>query len=185
MPRFSHKWLILSIGLALGIATYSPSVLAKCQTVRIDIEIEKPSRSLEISDAAIVEMFNFWNGPGVRVNDKPVHLDPNRQQGHFIDWPAGPITDFPADGESYAISFLCDVEKTDHPRIMYEVDYVFRPGVDGGYIHLPGFGDDRYGPNVSTIVHDVEGMWFRSSANWEQLIRPIISNAIEIGDETT
>ena len=105
-------------------------------------------------------------------------MDPDNQTGNFIYWPSGAVDDFSTDGDTFAVSFFC-AYNDGKPEKIYEIDYRFRVGEKGGYIFLPGAGDSRYYRNVSTIVHDVEGNWFRSTEAWERTIRPIIEQAIQ------
>jgi hypothetical protein len=60
----------------------------------------------------------------------------------------------------------------------YVVTYAYAPGNDAGYIYLPGPSDgDVYQRNTFSIVHGVEGSWFRASAAWEQTVRPLIERS--------
>lgn len=167
---------IVTTAIACLMAT--PAATAKCPTSKITIRGEEPGQMLEITAAAVVRQFNVWNGPGVRVNDEPVHLDPDRQDGNFIDWPSGPVTPAPHGGDRFSVAFYCTIDEAGQSRKMYEVDYLIDSQHDGGFIYLPGPGDPRMRANTATIVHDVEGNWYLSSATWEALIRPLILAAV-------
>jgi hypothetical protein len=47
-------------------------------------------------------------------------------------------------------------------------------------MYLPEKPDDRYGPNVSMILHGVEGNWFSASRAWEKLLRLPIVTAVNV-----
>ena len=62
-------------------------------------------------------------------------------------------------------------------RLVYVVFYEYDPATEHGYIYLPGRTDDWYGLNVSTILHGVEGKWFRAWSVWDSVARPLIAGA--------
>jgi len=176
MHRHTRKRPALLLVAALTIVVSTQLAYAKCPTGRITVTGDLLGQPLEITVPEIIRSFNVWNGPGVSVNGDPVHLDPERQNGNFIDWPSGPVAADALHGDTFSVAFFCTIDDAGESRKMYEIDYLFDSHQDGGYIHLPGPGDPRYRDNTSTIVHDVEGNWYRSSAAWEQLVRPMISS---------
>jgi len=130
-----------SLGLALLVATTVASpVAAKCRSSAIEVSGGALAGVLSISEPDVVSQFHIWQGPGVRINDKPVHEDPERQQGAFIDWPRGEATGRPKDLERYEVAFLCP-EAGDSPHARYVLYYEFDPGHDGGFMSLPGRPD--------------------------------------------
>jgi hypothetical protein len=50
---------------------------AKGLTMKIQVRSIHLATPLEITDLSIVRSFNIWNGPGVRVNNRAVYLDPD------------------------------------------------------------------------------------------------------------
>ena len=172
MPRFHRFQTAAFTATLLFIALAAPDAAAKCATERIDIAGGGLDQPISISDEDVVRQFFVYNGPGVRINDQPVHMNPDRQEGNFIFWPSGPVEAGGDRGTTYAVSFYCDFNGETHK--LYEVDYRYASPDEPGYIFLPGHGDKRYGRNVSTIVHGVEGNWFHSTRQWDRLIRPII-----------
>ena len=143
------------------------TALGKAPVRQIDIAADSMAAPIEITEPNVVGKFNIWNGPGVRVNGKPVHLDPANQEGYFINWPKG-TTEPPDQALMFDVTFRLGHRDSD-PREWseYRVTYAFRPGDAGGYIYLPE-------KNVRLISHGVEGNWFCSTDTWEALIRPII-----------
>lgn len=178
MPRAIPARTLFFTAIAFSFAAFSQPGLAKCQTDRIDVSGEGLGNVVSISEPQITSEFFVYNGPGVSVNGQQVHMDPDNQTGNFIYWPAGAVDDFSTDGDTFAVSFFCTYNNG-KPEKIYEIDYHFRMGEKGGYILLPGAADSRYYRNVSTIIHDVEGNWFRSTEAWERTIRPIIEQAIQ------
>ncbi len=172
MPRSFRMQLAATTAIACVFALLSSGAAAKCLTGRIDIDGDGLTETLSISDERIASRFNVYNGPSVRVSGEPVHLDPDKQDGHFVYWPSGPLEEVIDEGRTYAVSFFCDFNGETHK--LYEVDYRFSPLDEQGYIFLPGRADERYFGNVGTIVHGIEGNWFRSTMQWDRVIRPII-----------
>lgn len=155
--------------LILACALIAGTAWGKAPTTQIDIASEAMDASIEVTDPDVVGKFHIWNGPGVRVDGKPTHLDPANQKGFFINWPNG-ATEPPDHALTFDVTFRLGNPDSD-PRVRseYRVTYAFRPSDAGGYVYLPD--TDK---NVRLIVHGVEGNWFRSSDAWEALIRPII-----------
>jgi hypothetical protein len=63
------------------------------------------------------------------------------------------------------------------PRIVYVVYYAFSPDAEQGYVYLRGGSDGWAGLNEGTILHWVEGKWFRAWSVWEGVARPLIEKA--------
>jgi hypothetical protein len=167
---------VCSIPAALmGLLIVSATVLAKGRTARIEIRSDLFVSPIVITDPSVVKSFNIWNGPGVRINGEPVHMNPNQQSGAFIDWPRGEVLARPQAMQRYEIAL--HVEGRSPPNDRYIVVYEFDPKAKDGYIYLPGRGDERVKSNTFLISHGVEGKWFHSSAEWERRIRPLIVSA--------
>ncbi len=158
---------------------------AKCPTARLEFVGDALSATLVIDNQDYAGQFNIWNGPGVLVNDEPVHLDTSRKQGAFIDWPSGPIDEPPDEGLLFFVKFFCINESSGRKRLIYVVDYLIDADSDSGYIFLPGEGNPWYMFNTHSIAHGVESKWFRSSPEWERLIRPLLVQAITAKAGTT
>ena len=151
---------------------------AKDPIVSIEIKGTSLAAPIKITDAAIVSAFSIWIGPGVRVNGRPVHLDPDNTAGMFIDWPKGMAGERPADLQRFDVTFwMHNAPVAREMHGWYVVTYAFDPSSAGGYIYLPGRNDDGFRRNVSSIVHGVEGNWFHSSSTWEELVRPLVEKA--------
>jgi hypothetical protein len=153
----------------LGLLIVSATALAKGEITRIEIRNDLFVSPLKITDPIIVKSFNIWNGPGVRINGEPVHMNPKQEPGAFIDWPRGEVLARPKALQRYEVEFQVEGR-------LYIVMYEFDPKAEDGYFYLPSSGDERGKSNGSLIYHGVEGKWFHSSAEWERLLRPLIVN---------
>jgi hypothetical protein len=165
--------VVACLALLLG----APGIAsAKAKTLRIEITGPGLSSPLLFSSPEIVQSFHIWNGPGVRVNGEPVHLDSANQRGHFIDWPRGIANDRPAGMQRFTITFHLDAERAPpyESWSRYVVFYEFDAKKTDGYIYLPLAKDIQPHFN-SAISHGVEGNWFFSTAAWEQRIRTAIT----------
>ena len=53
----------------------------------------------------------------------------------------------------------------------------YDPATEHGYVYFPGWTEEWYRLNVSTIFHGVEGKWFPAWSVWEGVARPLIARA--------
>jgi len=167
--------LLLPLLAGVAFLMSSTPASAKGSTVRIEVRGATLATPLDITAPAIVSKFSIWTGPGVGVNGQPTHLDPDHQEGMFIDWPKGTVTARPPGLESYEVTFHIGDPRP--PRTEYQsyvVLYEPERGTQQGYIYLPGYPDEIGQANMSAIAHGVERNWFHSSKAWEELVRPII-----------
>jgi hypothetical protein len=173
MKTASHAFALITLALwpAFGVA--------KSQTIRIEVSGPTLAQPLEITDRSILSRFNFWNGPGVAVNGRPIHLRARDLEriGAFIDWPRGQLKEVPSGVQPFEVTFH---QRATGNHARYVIRYAFDPPKAGGYIHLPGESDgDVYRANVFSIVHGVEGHWFHASPAWERVVRPLIERAMD------
>lgn len=160
----------------LAVLAAPAPALAKGETVKIEIKGRGLARPLEITAPEVVRSFSIWNGPGTTASGQPVHLDPSKQAGLFIDWPKGKAQQRPDGLPTFEVTFQLRLG-TSNSR-SYAVLYQFDAATPGGFIYLPGRDDEKYASNVSLIARGVEGNWFYSSAAWERLVRPLIEEAL-------
>jgi hypothetical protein len=113
---------------------------------------------------------NVWAGPGVKINGK------EQTEGFIIDW-SQRVTERPKGLQRYEVSFYA---KMPNEKLVYVVLYEYDAATERGYIYLPGSGDEWYPLNIGTIVHGVEGHWFRAWSGWDSVARPLIA-----GDKVT
>ena len=174
----------VALVVCLAIFTIPATGWSKGKTIKIVIKGDHISSPIEITNPDIVDQFNIWNGPGVGtrgpdgVPHPPAYLDPNRSAGRFIDWPKGAVEQYPDGLKSYDVKFHIAGRDSESGVIgTYHVLYRFNPSVPQGYMYLPTWQERN--ANTQFIVHGVEGAWFYASTAWEELVRPIIGNAIE------
>ena len=128
-----HRWFLLLAPLLMT------SAWAKGPVVSIEIRdgIHAP---LAITDRAIVDKFDIWNGPGVRtypngVENPPAYLDAGAQEGRFIDWPAGVARQRPRNLPRFEVSFHVQTPRDGIREylVAYEIDVA----KNQGYVYLP------------------------------------------------
>jgi hypothetical protein len=122
---------------------------AKGPTTRVVITAPSLPVPIEISDARLLNGFVVWSGPGVKVNGQ------EQSRGFIIDWPAGVVVERPAGLPRYEVSFYVRhanrLSAYQQERLAYVVTYEPDPRGGGGYVSLPGRGDERYALNTTTI----------------------------------
>jgi hypothetical protein len=145
---------------------------AKGPTTRIVLQAPASS-PIEVTDAALLDQFVVWSGPGVTMGGH------EQSEGFIVDWMAGPVTAHPERLPRYDVSFYV---KHASPRLAAEPEHLayvvsYEPDPTGGrgYVYLPGTGDARYALNTRTIFRDREGQWFRASDAWDRAARIAIA----------
>ena len=146
----------------------SPAWLfAKSETAKIIIQGADLKTPIQITDRKVLANIKVWSGPG--TNSSVPGFDP-KAPNFIVDWSQGPSHE-PKELPHYQVSFYADMP---NERLVYVVSYVFDPATDQGYVYLPGKKDKDYRLNVSTILHGVEGNWFHSWTQWDDLAKPLI-----------
>jgi hypothetical protein len=154
--------------LALVVLFLPHLAWTKGETLRIDIRGDGLETPIEITDPAITGLFDVWNGPGVTANGETYHMDPERQQGAFIDWPRGPAVTHPGGLRRLEVTFEVGQPRGDDTRpyvFLYELD----TAMAHGYVYLPRWKNDL-------IWHGVEGTWFHASTRWDEIIGSILAS---------
>jgi len=146
-------------------------VFAKADTSKITIKGSDLKTPIEITDPHTLASFNVWAGPGTTWSGGTG--PPSWVQTFIIDWSQG-VAEHPKGLKRYEVSFYA---KLPNERLIYVVFYEYDPATDQGYIYLPGRTDEWYRLNVSTIIHGVEGRWFRAWSGWDNVARPLIAGA--------
>jgi hypothetical protein len=147
------------------------NVFAKGKTAKIKIQGGDLKTPVAIIDPIILEKFQIWSGLGTSSTDPTA--DPTAPS-FVIDWSKGttsePLTELPR----YELSFYVDLVRT--IPLAYVVWYVFDPSTGQGYVYLPAKGEKNYRLNVSTIYRGVEGRWFHSWPQWDNIARSLIAS---------
>jgi len=158
-----RSWALLLIPL------FASPAWSKGPVVRIEIRdaIHTP---LVVTDTAIVNRFDIWNGPSVRsyangVENPPAHLDSNADDGRFVDWPAGVARQRAQGLPRFEVSFHVQTPRNGIREylVAYEIDIA----TNQGYVYLP-----RWENNL--IWHGIEGDWFFASDRWDALVMPLV-----------
>jgi hypothetical protein len=145
---------------------------ASSDTARI--EISKGRRPfLTLSGEATAGQFTIWSGPGTRETVG---------EHDFADWSAGAVEP-PRNLQVYKVRFYCAaLGETPRETVPTSLCYGVRYGIDRdsgqGYIQVPPEHDPDFPDNTRTIYRGVEGRWFRSSAHWEERVRPQLDAAL-------
>ena len=142
-------------------------VFAKADISKITIKGADLKTPIEITGPKTLANFNVWTGPGTSGTI------PKGADRFVIEWSQG-ATERPKGVPRYEVSFY---EKLPNERLVYVVLYEYDPAAEGGYIYLPGRGDEWYRLNIGTIFHGVEGRWFRAWSGWDSVARPLIKGA--------
>ena len=151
--------------LLLGNAVSSP---AKLRTVKVEITSATLETPIEVAEQDLTE-FSVFAGPGVRINGI------EQTEGFIIDWRRG-VAPSPAEGlMQYKVDFYgaCSREaspgcRSEIPRWIYNVFYVYDPVAERGLVFLPG------GENTRTILRGLEGDWFYETEAWRDFVRPLL-----------
>jgi hypothetical protein len=160
---------IFSAVLSLMVISIPVVASAKGDLVRIEVAGTTLSSTRVIADAEILRKIHIWSGPGT---GQPPGSSLGTDSG-FIDWQAGIVERVPANMISFDVSFFCVLKRAEPAgRLTYAVKYAYDPTARRGYFYLPGPREKHYSLNVSTIVHDVEGRWFKASPHWESHVAP-------------
>jgi hypothetical protein len=161
--------------ILLVLLLFPALALAKSETSRIEIAHGKrPVVTLEGPDSA--GQFSIWNGPGTSAGPENGPREMSTGDKDFADWAKGVVE--PPGGKPYVVRFYCAALGENRAESVpshqcYGVRYLPDPA-GGGYIQIPAADDPQFRGNTSSIYRGVEGSWYRSSANWEEIVRPRI-----------
>jgi hypothetical protein len=147
----------------------SPARLfAKGETTKITIQGADLQTPICVTDRKILAKIHVWSGPGTG-SSRP-GFNPNAPS-FIVDWSQGPTAEPPKGLPHYEVLFYADLATE---RLIYVVSYAFDAATGHGYVYLPGRSDKNYRLNVGTIFRGVEGTWFRSWNQWDDIARPLI-----------
>lgn len=143
-------------------------LFAKAKTSKIIIKGANLSAPIEITDPKTLANFSVWTGAGTSCTGDCPHA---AAESFIVDW-SQPLTDHPSGLHRYEVLFYA---KLPDEQLIYVVFYEYNPATEHGYVYFPGRAEEWYRLNVSTIIHGVEGKWFRASSVWEGVARPLIA----------
>jgi len=149
------------------------SLDAKGPTIRIEIRDLVSGAVSRMTDRAVLNQFQVWDGPGTFSG--PPGQTTEATEGFIIDWRSGPITERPAQLRRYELRFYAGPRQgltaplQDPPeKLCYVVLYENDPSTGLGYVYLPGPSDEHFRLNVASIHRQgMNGKWFRASSAWQ------------------
>lgn len=145
-------------------------MVAKANISKIKIKGVILNAAIEITDPKTLANFSVWTGPGTSWSNSSIP----KAIGRFIaDWSQG-VTEHPKGLQRYEVSFYA---KLRDERLVYVVFYEYESASGYGYVYLPGRTDEWYRLNTNTIIHGVEGRWFRAWSGWDSVAAPLIEAA--------
>ena len=134
--------------LSLVTLSATVSVDAKGITRRLVISAPHLSEALELTEPAGA-LASVWGGEflGARATVEP---DPS--------WPR------------FAVAFYVQPPRRQEVKLAYTVTYVRDPN-GGGFVYLPGIGEEGYRLNASAILRrSQDGRWHHAGAAWSQAL---------------
>ncbi|MET0988923.1 MAG: hypothetical protein ABW034_26345 [Steroidobacteraceae bacterium] len=129
-PEGSNEEEISCTLVAAALTLFALASWSKTQTIKLEIVGPGLSKPLEITDREIVDRFNIWNGPGVRVDGKPLRIEPQdlEEMGAFADWSRKPAPQPPAGMPRYTVTFHQAGREPMHDwHRSYVIMYAFDP----------------------------------------------------------
>jgi hypothetical protein len=160
------------------IAGFPAALAGKGSTSRISISGDTLAVPIEIRDAAIVNEFQIWAGPGTRSCVAGHCVE--GAEGFIVDWSAGALAARPSGLRRCQVFFFVEDEQSPAQpkpeRLAYVVLYEYDPVRSQGFVYLPGKGDQWYELNSRSIYRRLEGKWFRASQAWQDVVVPLISS---------
>ena len=164
------KNLIRTVLFLTLVFVFTPPVLAKGVTVKITVSNAGLEAHLAITDPGVVGKFSIWTGPNSRWRTKGGEWQTD-YSGAFVDFPAGTVESTPEDLLRFDVEFFVAAMPEQSPiEETYKMRYAMEPSRAGGYVYLPS--------GNPFIYHGVEGHWFHSTQAWENLVRPLIQQAL-------
>lgn len=147
----SHRLSLISALLVCQLAV----ILAKGPTTRLEVSGGGRVVPLEITAAAA--LVNVWSED-------------------FID----AISPAPAaDLVRYRVAFYVLPPRESVERVMYVIQYVRGPNDGGGFVYLPGRGEEGYDLNVRTILRPThDGQWHHARRAWSAALNRALDASV-------
>ena len=167
-----NRFIVIATTI-LALSCAAQTAWSKGAITKIVIDGEDLSAPIEITNPKILDRFTIWSGPGVGGWDM-INTIPKPDDSKFIiDWPHGVISDQPEGSRRYMVSM--SIAGREAPRDKYEVLYQIDSATSIGYVYLPSQLIDDFGQwNTFQIYRGVEGNWFRSTKEWDEVARPLV-----------
>ena len=165
---------LLSVSVILLLLAIPAELFAKAETSKIVINGADLSEPIEITNPKTLANFIVWTGPGTTCTMADgTSCAPPGTEGFIVDW-SRPVEHPPSGLHRYEVSFYA---KVPDERLIYVVSYEYDPEKQHGYVYFPGRTEEWYRLNVTTILHGVEGNWFRAWSAWDSTAKSLIAGA--------
>jgi len=157
---------------------------AKSETTRIEVAHGKRP-FVTLDGPATAGQFTIWSGPGTSSDPEAGPGQMTTGEGDIADWTAGSVELPQGKLAVFKVRFFCAALQDEQPVVTpshqcYGVRYAIDPQTQQGYIQIPPERDKDFPDNTRTIYRGVEGRWYRSSARWEELVRPRIDENLKL-----
>lgn len=152
----------VAASIVLAFLVIAP-LTAKGRTVRVELRDIASGAVSQMTDRAVLDRFNVWDGPGTYSGNREATT------GFIVDWQAGAV-DRPSNRlRRYELRFFVEPKRGPGPdELAYVVLYEHDAATGRGYVYLPGQTDEHFRTNVRSISrHGLEGHWFNASAAWQ------------------
>jgi hypothetical protein len=148
--------------------------MGKCKRILVVVLAAAVLQSLTFA-AGIKETARLTiSGPGLwqplEVTDENALALSNVFAGTFIGEPAAT----PPDSELPRYDIVFDIQTAEGVKTAaYTVLYCKNRWTGDAFVYVPGYGDDGYRRNISTILREgQDGRWHRAARPWSQAINP-------------
>ena len=159
-----------SLLLVVALVALPIAGVSQGNTVRIEV-YEGQRAVLTLSGPESAGQFNVWSGPGTSSGTRTSASD-------YDDWSAGAVAP-PANPDVYLVRFFCMTPEWLVPEKGKDfpctgVRYAIDRENGKGYIQVPPPHDAEFPPGIQSIYRGDAGGWYRATARWESLVRPLI-----------
>ena len=169
------KRLTVIVIVFLFLNCLAETAWSKGAIIKFVVEGVSLSSPIEITDPKVLHKFTIWSGPRVAGWELLHAIPPAAIQKFIIDWSIEhpDYTDRGPKRDQYFVRI--HIADREPPQDTYEVLYLVASGVPRGYVYLPSYPMDEFGQwNTFQIHRGVEGSWFYSTKEWDNVIRPLL-----------
>jgi hypothetical protein len=158
--------------MLLLVCLFANDAVAKGLLTRIEVESGSLRAPVEIQDTQALTLFNPWSGRGAWSEGV------EQATGFIVDWVSQAPSPAANTGSVFKVRFYAR-HNSGSEKVAYTVLYTYVASDEAQEaVYLPGKGDAEYSDNVASIFRGVEGKWFRPTAEWQHIVRPLIRQAL-------
>jgi hypothetical protein len=166
----------VAVSLAFCVVA-AASLGAKGETTQIRISGGNLASPVRIADPVVLRQFQVWSGAGTfRRFGGGDSIEAT--EGFIVDWSSGVVADPPKGLPRYEVAFYTGAATGPVYVVYYEPD----PSSNGGYVYLPGKGEELYVSNTRSILrgHGFEGHWLRATRAWRQAAASVLQPSPQV-----